>query len=157
MRPWRGLKVHFFLLAIGFPKCFLFSILLSYTPISSLVVSKSLSLFPQQLEARGCSLVVETVRSPDRGDTLKRERAEQKKLLADTHSAAMDLRCRLENSEKGWVKEKSELLESFEAERKEWENQLMDMQQRIEEVSLQMCTTPHSSAERTVSCFRLIP
>ncbi|KTG35773.1 hypothetical protein cypCar_00017397 [Cyprinus carpio] len=86
-----------------------------------------------QLEARACSLVVETVRSPDRGDTLKRERAEQKKLLADTHSAAMDLRCRLENSEKGWVKEKSELLESFEAERKEWENQLMDMQQRIEE------------------------
>lgn len=69
----------------------------------------------------------------------------------------MDLRCRLENSEKGWVKEKSELLEHFEAERKEWENQLMDMQRRIEEVSLQMCTTPHSSEERTVSCFRLIP
>ncbi|XP_058602078.1 protein SOGA3a isoform X2 [Onychostoma macrolepis] len=87
-----------------------------------------------QLEARGCSVVVETVRSPELGDTLKRERAEQKKLLADTHSAAMDLRCRLENSEKGWVKEKSELLERFEAERKEWENQLMDMQQRIEEL-----------------------
>ncbi|XP_043116505.1 protein SOGA3a isoform X3 [Puntigrus tetrazona] len=86
-----------------------------------------------QLEARGCSVVAETVRSPEVGDTLKRERAEQKKLLADTHSAAMDLRCRLENSEKGWVKEKSELLERFEAERKEWENQLMDMQRRIEE------------------------
>lgn len=112
---------------------------------------------PPQLEARGCSLVVETVRSPELGDTLKRERAEQKKLLADTHSTAMDLCCRLENSEKGWVKEKSELLESFEAERKEWENQLMDMQRRIEEVSLRMCATPHSSAERTVSCFRLIP
>uniref|UniRef100_A0A8C1VE71 Si:ch211-151o1.4 n=2 Tax=Cyprinus carpio TaxID=7962 RepID=A0A8C1VE71_CYPCA len=87
-----------------------------------------------QLEARGCSLVVETVRSPELGDTLKRERAEQKKLLADTHSTAMDLCCRLENSEKGWVKEKSELLERFEAERKEWENQLMDMQRRIEEL-----------------------
>ncbi|XP_043116504.1 protein SOGA3a isoform X2 [Puntigrus tetrazona] len=87
-----------------------------------------------QLEARGCSVVAETVRSPEVGDTLKRERAEQKKLLADTHSAAMDLRCRLENSEKGWVKEKSELLERFEAERKEWENQLMDMQRRIEEL-----------------------
>ncbi|KAL1258824.1 hypothetical protein QQF64_009401, partial [Cirrhinus molitorella] len=86
-----------------------------------------------QLEARGCS-VVETVRSPELGDTLKRERAEQKKLLADTHSAAMDLRSRLENSEKGWVKEKSELLERFEAERKEWENQLMDMQRKIEEL-----------------------
>lgn len=112
---------------------------------------------PSQLEARGCSVVVETVRSPERGDTLKRERAEQKKLLADTHSAAMDLHCRLENSEKGWVKEKSELLERFEAERKEWENQLMDMQRRIEEVSLRMCATPHSSAERTVSCFKLTP
>lgn len=112
---------------------------------------------PPQLEARGCSVVVETVRSPELGDTLKRERAEQKKLLADTHSAAMDLRCRLENSEKGWVKEKSELLERFEAERKEWENQLMDMQRRIEEVSLRMCATPHSSAERTVSCFKLTP
>ncbi|XP_016342563.1 uncharacterized protein KIAA0408-like [Sinocyclocheilus anshuiensis] len=87
-----------------------------------------------QLEARGCSLVVETVRSSELGDTLKQERAEQKKLLADTHSAAMDLRCRLENSERGWVKEKSELLERFEAERKEWENQLMDMQRRIEEL-----------------------
>ncbi|XP_073703063.1 protein SOGA3a isoform X2 [Garra rufa] len=87
-----------------------------------------------QLEARGCSVVVESVRSPELGDTLKRERAEQKKLLADTHSAAMDLRSRLENSEKGWVKEKSELLERFEAERKEWENQLMDMQRKIEEL-----------------------
>ncbi|XP_016391272.1 uncharacterized protein KIAA0408-like isoform X1 [Sinocyclocheilus rhinocerous] len=87
-----------------------------------------------QLEARGCSLVVETVKSPDLGYTLKRERAEQKKLLADTHSAAMDLRCRLENSERGWVKEKSELLERFETERKEWENQLMDMQRKIEEL-----------------------
>ncbi|XP_016111035.1 uncharacterized protein KIAA0408-like isoform X2 [Sinocyclocheilus grahami] len=87
-----------------------------------------------QLEARGCSLVVETVRSPDLGHTLKWERAEQKKLLADTHSVAMDLRCRLENSERGWVKEKSELLERFETERKECENQLMDMQRKIEEL-----------------------
>ncbi|XP_077062819.1 protein SOGA3a isoform X2 [Siphateles boraxobius] len=87
-----------------------------------------------QLEARGCSVLGETVRSNELGDTLKRERAEQKRLLADTHSAAMDLRCRLDSSEKGWVKEKSELLERFEAERKEWENQLMDMQRKIEEL-----------------------
>ncbi|XP_056114102.1 protein SOGA3a [Rhinichthys klamathensis goyatoka] len=87
-----------------------------------------------QLEARGCGLLGETVRSNELGDTLKRERAEQKRLLADTHSAAMDLRCRLDSSEKGWVKEKSELLERFEAERKEWENQLMDMQRKIEEL-----------------------
>ncbi|ROL32974.1 Microtubule cross-linking factor 1 [Anabarilius grahami] len=87
-----------------------------------------------QLEVRGCSVLVETVRSEEPGDTLKRERVEQKRLLADTHSAAMDLRCRLESSERGWVKEKSELLERFETERKEWENQLMDMQRKIEEL-----------------------
>lgn len=85
---------------------------------------------------------METIRRPEQGDTLKREREEQKRLLADTHSAAMDLRCRLENSEKGWVKEKSELLERFDSERKEWENQLMDMQQKIEEVSLLMSAIP---------------
>lgn len=95
------------------------------------------------------------MRSNELGDTLKRERAEQKRLLEDTHSAAMDLRCRLDSSEKGWVKEKSELLERFEAERKEWENQLMDMQRKIEEVSLWLCATPHISAERTISCFKL--
>ncbi|XP_057197179.1 protein SOGA3a isoform X2 [Triplophysa rosa] len=87
-----------------------------------------------QLEVRGCSVPVETIRRPEQRDTLKREREEQKRLLADTHSAAMDLRCRLENSEKGWVKEKSELLERFDSERKEWENQLMDMQRKIEEL-----------------------
>ncbi|KAK7157227.1 hypothetical protein R3I93_008643 [Phoxinus phoxinus] len=87
-----------------------------------------------QLEARGCGVLGETVRSNELGDSLKRERAEQKRLLADTHSAAMDLRCRLDSSEKGWVRERSELLERFEAERKEWENQLVDMQRKIEEL-----------------------
>uniref|UniRef100_A0AAZ3RZR0 SOGA 1/2-like coiled-coil domain-containing protein n=1 Tax=Oncorhynchus tshawytscha TaxID=74940 RepID=A0AAZ3RZR0_ONCTS len=46
----------------------------------------------------------------------------------------MDLRCRLELSEKGWVREKSELMERFNSERKEWESQLGDMQRKIEEV-----------------------
>ncbi|XP_067305411.1 protein SOGA3a [Pseudorasbora parva] len=103
-----------------------------------------------QLETRGCSVLVETVKSNEQGDTLKRERAEQKRLLADTHSAAMDLRCRLESSEKGWVKEKSELLERFETERKEWENQLMDMQQKIEELYNEV------KAHRTGSSLRPI-
>ncbi|XP_067248097.1 protein SOGA3a [Chanodichthys erythropterus] len=103
-----------------------------------------------QLEVRGCSVLVETVRSEEPGDTLKRERAEQKRLLADTHSAAMDLRCRLESSERGWVKEKSELLERFETERKEWENQLMDMQRKIEELYNEV------KAHRTGSSLRPI-
>ncbi|XP_051577498.1 uncharacterized protein KIAA0408-like isoform X2 [Myxocyprinus asiaticus] len=116
-----------------------------------------------QLETRRCNVVVETVRSPELGGTLKREREEQKRLLADTHSAAMDLRCRLDNSERGWVKEKSELLERFDSERKVWENQLMDMQRKIEELydevkahreggALRPNTDPLNRALRLSSC-----
>lgn len=96
-----------------------------------------------QLEAKG------KVRSTEIGDTLRRERAEERRLLADTHTAAMDLRCRLENSERDWVREKSELLERFDLERKEWEFQLRDMQLKIEEVSLQMVAKPRKHAAQT--------
>ncbi|XP_062393933.1 uncharacterized protein LOC134082301 [Sardina pilchardus] len=66
--------------------------------------------------------------------TLRREQQEQKRLLADTHTVAMDLRCRLEHNERGWVRERSELLERFDLERKEWESQLRGMQLKIEEL-----------------------
>lgn len=69
-------------------------------------------------------------------------RAEERRLLADTHTAAMDLRCRLEHSERDWVREKSELLERFDLERKEWESQLRDMQHKIEEVSCRWKPSP---------------
>lgn len=68
--------------------------------------------------------------------TLRRDREEQRKLLADTHSTAMDLRCRLDHNERDWSREKAELLERFDTERREWENQLKDMQRKIEDVSL---------------------
>lgn len=68
--------------------------------------------------------------------TLRREREEQRRLLADTHSTAMDLRCRLEHNERDWSREKAELLERFDVERSEWESQLKDMQRKIEEVSV---------------------
>lgn len=93
------------------------------------------------------------------GDTVRREREEERRLLADTHTAAMDLRCRLEHSERDWAREKSELLERFDLERKEWESQLRDMQHKIEEVSLQMETkprkqiaTPQRSSRSAVLC-----
>ncbi|XP_063736420.1 uncharacterized protein LOC134862417 isoform X2 [Eleginops maclovinus] len=66
--------------------------------------------------------------------TLRREREEQRRLLEDTHSTAMDLRCRLEHNERDWVREKAELLERFDLERREWECQLKDMQRKIEEL-----------------------
>ncbi|XP_028435406.1 protein SOGA3a isoform X2 [Perca flavescens] len=65
---------------------------------------------------------------------LRRDREEQRRLLADTHSTAMDLRCRLEHNERDWLREKAELLERFDVERREWECQLKDMQKKIEEL-----------------------
>lgn len=66
--------------------------------------------------------------------SLRWERAEQRRILADTHSTAMDLRYRLEHNERDWLREKAELLERFDVERREWESQLKDMQRKIEEL-----------------------
>lgn len=66
--------------------------------------------------------------------TTCRERKEQQRILADTYSTAMDLRSRVEHSERDWLREKAELLERFDVERREWESQLKDMQKKIEEV-----------------------
>ncbi|XP_043973814.1 protein SOGA3a [Gambusia affinis] len=79
-----------------------------------------------------------TSRSPRESNsetsTLRREREEQRRILADTHSTAMDLRCRLDHNERDWLREKAELLERFDVERREWECQLKDMQKKIEEL-----------------------
>ncbi|KAM6994876.1 uncharacterized protein KIAA0408 isoform 2-T2 [Tautogolabrus adspersus] len=72
--------------------------------------------------------------------TLLRDREEQRRLLADTHSTAMDLRCRLEHNERDWSREKAELLERFNVERREWESQLKDMQRKIEELYCEVRT-----------------
>ncbi|XP_072316081.1 uncharacterized protein [Eucyclogobius newberryi] len=75
-------------------------------------------------------------RSPKKypDDSLCREREEQRRILADTHTTAMDLRCRLEHNERDWLREKADLLERFDVERREWECQLKDMQRKIEEL-----------------------
>ncbi|XP_061674957.1 protein SOGA3a [Syngnathoides biaculeatus] len=66
--------------------------------------------------------------------TLQQDKEEQRRLLVDTHSTTMELRCRLEHNEKDWLKEKAELLERFDLERSEWESQLKDVQRKIEEL-----------------------
>lgn len=48
----------------------------------------------------------------------------------------MDLPKQLEKNERNWNKEKMELLERFDNERKEWECQWKVMQKKIEEVFL---------------------
>ncbi|XP_026769851.3 uncharacterized protein KIAA0408 isoform X1 [Pangasianodon hypophthalmus] len=87
-----------------------------------------------ELKCRIAQLEAKRTVNSETGDTVRREREEERRLLADTHTAAMDLRCRLEHSEKDWAREKSELLERFDLERKEWESQLRDMQHKIEEL-----------------------
>ncbi|XP_078068963.1 protein SOGA3a [Mustelus asterias] len=67
-------------------------------------------------------------------ETFGKEKEEQKQLLANIHSAAMDLRKQLEISERNWGREKMELLEQFDNERKELESQLKDMQRKIEQI-----------------------
>ncbi|XP_053699619.1 uncharacterized protein KIAA0408-like isoform X4 [Synchiropus splendidus] len=57
-------------------------------------------------------------------------REEQRRTRRD--SAGMDLRCRPEH-DRDWSREKAELLEKFDVERREWESQLKDMQRKIEE------------------------
>lgn len=73
--------------------------------------------------------------------SLRWEREEQRRILADTHSTAMDLRYRLEHNERDWLREKAELLERFDVERREWESQLKDMQRKIEEVRCSDCAS----------------
>ncbi|XP_053566683.1 uncharacterized protein KIAA0408 homolog [Bombina bombina] len=64
----------------------------------------------------------------------REEKKDQKRLLEDTHAAAMELRRQLENNERNWKVEKMELLERFDSERKEWECQWKIMQKKIEEL-----------------------
>ncbi|XP_054477217.1 protein SOGA3a [Anoplopoma fimbria] len=86
--------------------------------------------------AAGCGSVASRCAREQHGETstLRREREEQRRLLVDTHSTAMDLRCRLEHNERDWLREKAELLERFDVERREWECQLKDMQRKIEQL-----------------------
>lgn len=54
--------------------------------------------------------------------------------LADAHTVAMDRHEQWETTEANWHKEKMELLDQFDNERKEWESQWRIMQKRIEEL-----------------------
>lgn len=110
-------------------------------PFLSSSVPSALPVFflSPQLEAResaGLKSARGTQEQCGETSTLRRETEEQRRLLEDTHLTAMDLRCRLEHNERDWSRERAELLERFDIERKEWESQLKDMQKKIEEVRL---------------------
>lgn len=65
---------------------------------------------------------------------LRGGREEQKHFFTDTYTVAMDLHKQWENTETNWHKEKMELLDQFDNERKEWESQWKIMQKKIEEL-----------------------
>lgn len=65
---------------------------------------------------------------------LREGRDEQKYPFTNTHTVAMDLHKQCENTESNWHKEKMELLDQFDNERKEWESQWKIMQKKIEEL-----------------------
>ncbi|XP_037541311.1 uncharacterized protein LOC119418130 [Nematolebias whitei] len=48
--------------------------------------------------------------------------------------AAIDLELRLERSGRGWGQERPEMLDNFDSEMQEWEDQLQDIQKKIEEL-----------------------
>lgn len=52
--------------------------------------------------------------------------------------AAIDLERGLEHSGRGWGQERPELMDNFDSEMQEWEDQLQDIQRKIEEVRLDM-------------------
>ncbi|XP_041044703.1 uncharacterized protein KIAA0408-like isoform X1 [Carcharodon carcharias] len=85
-----------------------------------------------QLEVKASKQYVE--KTPQEAREAFGKEREEKQLLANIRSAAMDLRKQLEISERNWGREKMELLEQFDNERKEWESQLKDMQRKIEQI-----------------------
>ena len=48
--------------------------------------------------------------------------------------AAIDLRRGLEHGGRGWGQERADAADGFDSEMQEWEDQLQDMQKKIEEV-----------------------
>lgn len=93
-----------------------------------------LCLLLEQLEeeARGEAQGGEVDPDPER--TLKPEREEHQRLLAESHSTSLDLRWRLQHGEKRWSRERTELLERFSRERQEWESSMREMHRKMERV-----------------------
>ncbi|XP_059358612.1 microtubule cross-linking factor 1-like [Carassius carassius] len=70
----------------------------------------------------------------DSADVLQQEREEQRRLLADSHSTALELCWKLQHGENCWTRERNELLERFEKERHEWDRSLREMYRKMEKM-----------------------
>ncbi|XP_061410243.1 microtubule cross-linking factor 1 isoform X2 [Lethenteron reissneri] len=59
---------------------------------------------------------------------------QQKALLADMHGRTLELRRQLHAGERGWGRERTELLQRFDHERKDWEQQLRLMRHKVHQL-----------------------
>ncbi|KAK2822691.1 hypothetical protein Q5P01_022756 [Channa striata] len=69
---------------------------------------------------------------------LKQEREEHRRLLAESHSASMDLRWKLQHGEKRWSRERTELLERFDRERQEWDGSMRELHRKMERMQREL-------------------
>ncbi|XP_018079128.1 microtubule cross-linking factor 1 isoform X2 [Xenopus laevis] len=86
----------------------------------------------QRIPGETCSIELKS--------SVKLEREEHRKLLAESHSMTMDLHRQLKQSEKKWGREKVELIDRFDKDRRDWERQRKEFQRKIEQ--LQKETSP---------------
>ncbi|XP_029446872.1 microtubule cross-linking factor 1 isoform X2 [Rhinatrema bivittatum] len=91
----------------------------------------------EQLEGRSRKAAGEDSPTEMKGAS-RREREGHKKLLAESHSLVMDLRWQLKQCEKNWTQEKGELLDQFDRERLDWEQQRKDLQRKVEQLQKQL-------------------
>ncbi|NXG51680.1 SOGA1 protein, partial [Psilopogon haemacephalus] len=108
-----------------------------------------------QLESKAGKGITERA-LPDWKVALKREREEHQHLLAESYSAVMDLTKQLQISEKNWNQEKVELLARFKEEQQQAEQQVKDLQNKINQ--LQKGANPwalkHSEMEKHSSNWK---
>ncbi|XP_034557966.1 LOW QUALITY PROTEIN: microtubule cross-linking factor 1 [Notolabrus celidotus] len=76
--------------------------------------------------------------SGDPESAIKHEREEQQRLLAESHSASMDLRWKLQHGEKRWGRERSELLDRFDRERQEWDSSMRELHRKMERMQREL-------------------
>lgn len=69
---------------------------------------------------------------------LNQEREEHQRLLAESHSASLDLRWKLQHGEKRWGRERAELLERFDRERQEWDSGMRELHRKMEKVKAEL-------------------
>ncbi|XP_063000971.1 microtubule cross-linking factor 2 isoform X1 [Elgaria multicarinata webbii] len=86
-----------------------------------------------QLESKAGKGLAERALS-DWKTALKREREEHQHLLAESYSAVMDLTKQLQISEKNWDQEKLELLGRFKDEQQQAEQQVRELQNKINQL-----------------------